>query len=143
MNRRLLFIEDDEDDVYVIQNALQRVGIHETMHFVRHGKEAVEYLQPFTVTDTLGSSSLPKLIFLDLNMPLMNGLEFLQWRRQQPVLQTIPVIVLTSSESPQDIIDAYGLGANAYLVKPMSVAELSALLKSIQAFWLTHNRFTN
>jgi CheY-like chemotaxis protein len=89
------------------------------------------------------STSLPKLIFLDLNMPLMNGLEFLQWRSQRPELQTIPVIVLTSSENPQDVIDAYRLGANAYLVKPMSVTELSSLLKSIQAFWLTHNRFTH
>jgi CheY-like chemotaxis protein len=143
MNRLLLFIEDDEDDIYVMQNALERVGIHETMHFVRHGKEAVEYLQSCTVPGSHSPTSLPKMIFLDLNMPLMNGLEFLGWRSQQPALQTIPVVVLTSSESRQDIIDAYRLGANAYLVKPMSVTEFSSLLKSIQAFWLTHNRFAD
>ena len=83
----------------------------------------------------------PDCIFLDLNMPLMNGFEFLQWRRQQPVVSRIPVLILTSSENPQDIVDAYRLGANAYLVKPMAVPDLSSLLTSIHAFWFTHNHF--
>lgn len=140
MNRHLLFIEDDEDDIYIIRNTLEREGISANTHFVQNGKMAVEYLEILT-NDTSSSRSLPMLIFLDLNMPLMNGMEFLQWRRQQPALQTIPVLVLTSSNSPKDISDAYSLGANAYLVKPMSVAELSSLLKSVQDFWLTHNRY--
>lgn len=141
MKHTMLFVEDDEDDVYVIQNSLNRVGIHEPRHFVQNGKVAVEYLQSLSSAGDLGQDLLPKIIFLDLNMPLMNGLEFLQWRRQQPALCTIPVVILTSSENPQDIADAYQLGANAYLVKPMAVTELSSLLESIRAFWLTHNRF--
>ena len=139
MNRHLLFIEDNEDDVYIIRNTLEREGIRENTHFVGNGKLAVEYLESLA-RNTSQPEPLPALIFLDLNMPLMNGLEFLQWRREQPDLQTVPVLVLTSSDSQRDIADAYKLGANAYLVKPMSVAEFSALLKSVHQFWLTYNR---
>jgi CheY-like chemotaxis protein len=141
MNYTMLFIEDDEDDVYVIETSLDRVGIHEPRHFLANGKMAVEYFESLTSSSNSGQNLLPKIILLDLNMPLMNGLEFLEWRRQQATVSTIPVVVLTSSENPQDIVDAYRLGANAYLVKPMAMVEFSSLLKSIHAFWLTHNRF--
>jgi CheY-like chemotaxis protein len=141
MSRTLLFIEDDEDDVYVIENTLERVGISESVHFVQNGKMAVEYLRTCSTSGLSGQNLLPSLIFLDLNMPVMNGLEFLQWRHQEPEIQMIPVIVLTSSDSHQDMLDAYRLGANAYVVKPVAAAELSALLKAVQAFWLTHNRY--
>jgi CheY-like chemotaxis protein len=140
MKRPLLFIEDDEDDVYIIRRTLEREEIYENTHFVQNGQMAVEYLEPLT-TGTLTSNALPLIIFLDLNMPLMNGLEFLQWRREQPVLQMVPVLVFTSSDNRQDIINAYQLGANAYLIKPMSVSELSSLLKSVQSFWLNQNRY--
>ncbi len=140
MNRQLLFIEDDEDDAYIIRHALKREGIQESLHFVNNGKMAVEYLESLT-SDNLGSRSLPLIIFLDLNMPLMNGFEFLQWRRQQPAFQSVPVLVLSSSDNYHDINEAYNLGANAYLVKPMSVTDLSAVLKAVQSFWLTHNRY--
>lgn len=141
MNHTMLFIEDDEDDVYVIETSLDRAGIQGSRHFVQNGKMAVEYFESLASAGNLGQDLYPKIIFLDLNMPLMNGLEFLQWRRQHPTVSLIPVLVLTSSENPQDVADAYRLGANAYLVKPMAMAELSSLLKSIHAFWLTHNRF--
>jgi CheY-like chemotaxis protein len=140
MNRQLLFIEDDEDDAYIIRHALKREGIQESLHFVNNGKMAVEYLESLT-SDNLGSRSLPLIIFLDLNMPLMNGFEFLQWRREQPAFQSVPVLVLSSSDSYHDINEAYNLGANAYLVKPMSVTDLSSVLKAVQSFWLTHNRY--
>lgn len=141
MNHTMLFIEDDEDDVYVIETSLDRAGIQESRHVVQNGKMAVEYFESLASAGNLAQDLYPKIIFLDLNMPLMNGLEFLQWRRQHPTVSSIPVLVLTSSENPQDVVDAYRLGANAYLVKPMAMTELSSLLKSIHAFWLTHNRF--
>ena len=141
MNRYLLFVEDDEDDIFIIRNTLEREGIRENTHFVHNGKMAVEYLESLNL-EIPASTALPQLIFLDLNMPLMNGLEFLRWRQQQPALQSVPVLVLTSSDNHRDIADAYRLGANAYLVKPMSVAEMASMIKSVHEFWLKHNRYT-
>lgn len=138
----LLFIEDDEDDIFIIRRTLERNEIVANTNFVKNGQMAVEYIES-CLAGTLSDNALPALIFLDINMPLMNGFEFLQWRREQPALQYIPILMLTSSDSPHDIAAAYALGANAYLVKPVSSSELSSILKSAHEFWLTHNRYTN
>jgi len=139
VNRPLLFVEDDEDDIFIIRSTLEREGIGTNTNFVENGQMAVKYLES-CLTSSLSANAFPALIFLDINMPLMNGFEFLKWRREQPALQSIPVLMLTSSDSQHDISAAYELGANAYLVKPMSVSELSSLLKSAHEFWLNHNR---
>lgn len=139
-NRPLLFVEDDEDDIFIIRSTLERAGISTNTNFVKNGQMAVEYIES-CLADTFSANALPALIFLDINMPLMNGLEFLQWRREQPALHSIPVLMLTSSDSQHDITAAYEFGANAYLVKPVSSSELSSLLISAHEFWLTYNRY--
>ncbi|HEY0433710.1 MAG TPA: response regulator [Chitinophagaceae bacterium] len=135
MSGHILFVEDDSDDVFLIQHAAKNAGLTQRLHFSANGKEAVEYLLPLVNSPAL----LPSLIFLDLNMPLMGGLEFLNWMRSQAALQTIPVIILTTSENPADIAAAYKAGANAFLVKPSVISELANMLIRATTLWLKDN----
>jgi two-component system, response regulator len=123
MSPTVLFVEDDADDVFLIQRACKSAQHDDPKEYLPNGKAAVDYLSQ-TVAQ---GRSLPRLIFLDLNMPLMGGLEFLSWLRNQPLLRNIPVVVLTTSVNPQDLATAYRSGANAYLVKPSSISELDLM----------------
>jgi CheY-like chemotaxis protein len=143
MYRSLLFVEDDEDDIFAIKRILGRMDVRASDHSERNGKAAVEYLNSIVSADNAHATQFPHLIFLDLNMPLMNGLEFLRWLRSQPNMSTIPVVVLTSSANPSDIQLAYQSGANAYLVKPTSSEKFSNLLSAAQSFWLEHNQYVD
>ena len=134
MNHKILFVEDDQDDVFLIERACKTAGLDERRGFLHDGKAAVDYL-----AEAMGGS-LPALIFLDLNMPLMGGLEFLRWMRAEVSFENIPVLVLTTSENPQDIKSAYQAGANAYLVKPTAIAEFAKMIGCATQFWLDFNR---
>ena len=133
-----LFIEDDEDDVLLLEHALKKAGINERKQFLANGRRAVEFLERGT---SASSNRSPFLIFLDLNMPEMNGFDFLQWLRGNEAYQTTPVFILSTSENPRDIKRAYELQANAYLVKGNTLGELIAMLTSAHRFWATYNRF--
>jgi len=134
LSRRILFVEDDKDDVFLIQYACKRAGITEPMSFVENGQRAVAYLQ------AVGTADAPSLIFLDLNMPVMSGFDFLRWLRHHDKWRNVPVIVLTTSQNPADIASAYELGANAYVVKPSDPVELIEMFGAARTFWLTHNQ---
>jgi CheY-like chemotaxis protein len=138
MNQHVLFVEDDADDVFLIERAWKKAGLdNHATNFASNGKEAIEYL-----SQSASTTSRPQVIFLDLNMPLMGGLEFLSWLRSQPHLETIPVVVLTTSANPADISAAYNNGTNAYVIKPSAIADFSALFRSAADFWLGFNKLT-
>jgi len=131
----LLFVEDDEDDVFMLKHVCKRIGIEGT-NFAANGRQAIEYL---TAWFRQAGDEYP-IIFLDINMPEMNGFEFLRWLRGEAALPAIPVIILSTSESPQDMITAYKLGANAYLVKASALEELATMLGAAHNFWSRFNR---
>ena len=83
---------------------------------------------------------MPRLLLLDLKMPLMGGFEVLEWVRQQPGLRRLLVIVFTSSDQPQDINRAFDLGANSYLVKPNSFNQLKEIGLAMETYWVKLNR---
>ena len=141
MVKRVLIAEDDPSDVFFLQRAFSAAALPTTsLHFVKDGQEAIDYLEGEKAYSNRDAFPLPDLILLDLKMPRLNGFDVLDWLRKQPQLKRLLVTVLTSSDQPQDINRAYDLGANSYLLKPHSTEHLSDLVKHLQKYWLELNR---
>ena len=135
-NGHILVAEDDLTDAYFFERAFRRAGIPVTLHFVRDGQEAVDYLQGEGSFADRARHPVPQLVLLDLKMPRLNGFEVLDWVRKQPGLNGIVIIIFSSSDERRDKNRAFGLGANSYLVKPHSMAELTALVGQFKKYWL-------
>jgi len=136
----ILYVEDEETDVTLLQHVLTKTGIANPLRTVKDGKVAKDYLAGNPPFDDRWLHPLPGLVLLDLNLPYWSGFEVLEWIRQQSQLRRLPVVIFTSSSRPDDIARAYDAGANAYLVKPNALADLSALALALRDFWLIHNR---
>ncbi|MFE0510843.1 response regulator [Streptomyces sp. NPDC058964] len=124
----VLLVEDDVADAMLIQDALAERGARNLTQ-VSDGIEALDYLRD-------PDNERPDLIVLDLNMPRMNGREFLAVVKEDPDLRTIPVVVLTTSAAPDDVTGAYRHHANAYVTKPVNLEEFEAAVRSIDSFYL-------
>ena len=139
--RSILLVEDNEDDVFLMKRALKGAHISNPLHSVEDGQQAIDYLAgqgPFADREKY---PFPAIVFLDLKLPLKSGLEVLEWIRTQPPFENLIVLVLTSSNEPSDLKRAYSLGANSYLVKPPTAAQLLELAKAFKWYWLEFNRF--
>jgi CheY-like chemotaxis protein len=132
----LLYIEDEENDVFFMKMAFERTGLAHTLHSVSNGKEAIAYLAGHGPYSDRSRYPLPAVILLDLNLPLISGFEVLQWLRQQPHLERLPVVVFSSSGRPEDMKKAQELGANDYLLKPTSGMGFSDVARRMQERWL-------
>lgn len=126
----LLLAEDEESDMIIFRQAARRAGILNPLVHVRDGQEVIDYL------DGTATRPRPAIIFLDLKMPRMTGLETLAWLKCRPELASIPVIVLSSSPDKSDIQRATDSGAAEYHVKPHGLNELVILLKILREKWL-------
>jgi CheY-like chemotaxis protein len=130
----ILMVEDNEGDVLLTTEALKEAKVVTDLHVVRDGVEAIDFLYrkgPYS------AAPRPDLILLDLNLPRRDGRQVLAEIKQDPTLRHIPVVVLTSSSAEQDIVKAYDLHANCYIVKPVDLSSLIEVVKSIENFWLT------
>jgi CheY-like chemotaxis protein len=136
----ILYVEDEETDIMLLQHVFTRVGITNLLKTVKDGKEAKEYLAGNAPYGDRRQHPLPGLLLLDLNLPYWSGLEVLGWIRQQARLKWLPVVIFTSSRRPDDIVKAYEGGANGYLVKPNSLADLTTMVQSLRDFWLLQNQ---
>ncbi len=139
MNRHILLVEDNEDDVFLMEQAKKRAGVTSPMHVVDHGAKAIAYLNGEEEFGDRQKFPIPNLVLLDLKLPYVTGHEVLRWIRRESRFQTMLVIVLTSSGDSMDIDTAYRLGANSYLVKPSTVDELRDLVGSLADYWLRRN----
>lgn len=137
----ILLVEDNEDDVFLMKRALQTAGIVNPLHVVEDGQQALDYLSGKGIFADRLSHPLPAVIFLDLKLPLLLGLDVLSWIRSQPELASTVVVVLTSSNEPSDLKEAYRLGANSYVVKPPTADQLLDLAKAFKWYWLEFNQF--
>jgi CheY-like chemotaxis protein len=135
----ILHIENEQDDVFIVQRALKRVGIDNPTVHVENGELAVDYLSGCTPITDKTENRLPCLVLLDLSMPRMGGIEVLRWIRSQPIIKRMIVLVLTSSQNQSDITAAYDNGANGYLVKPIGIPEFQKVLASLKTYWLESN----
>jgi CheY-like chemotaxis protein len=136
----ILLVEDDYNDVLLIQRAFRKVEIEPPLAIVSDGDEAIAYFTrqgKYTDTETYPT---PLMILLDLKLPRRSGLEVLAWIRQHPQFKRLLVVVLTSSQEHSDIAQAYDLGANSYLVKPINFNDFVTLIKLINAYWFQVNQ---
>jgi CheY-like chemotaxis protein len=125
----ILLVDDDDGDVLLIKEALSERGLARNLTVARDGVEAVQILQD-------PGRSTPDLILLDLNMPRMHGREVLATIKNDPALRHIPVVILTTSRSADDIVGSYALHANAYVSKPSEFDAFADRVREIDAFYL-------
>jgi CheY-like chemotaxis protein len=132
----ILVAEDDPTDAYFFERAFKRAGIPVTLHFVRDGQEVLDCLQGEGQFADRARHPLPQLLLLDLKMPRLDGFDVLKWVRKQRGMSDLMVVIFSSSDEPKHMDRAYGLGANSYLVKPHSMAELTALVGQFRKYWV-------
>ncbi len=140
MNPTILLIEDDENDVFFMQRAFEKVCPPVSLHVVRDGREALQYLFGEGEFSDRERFPVPCLTLLDLNIPYVPGMEVLKRLREDAELQRLIVVVLTSSALESDMEEAYTLGANSYLTKPTEVDERLELAELLSKYWLRKNR---
>jgi CheY-like chemotaxis protein len=137
MNRNLtiLIAEDDENDVLLLHRALRKVGINNPIQVCRDGLEAINYLRGSDSYADRNKYPFPSVVFLDIKMPRKTGLDVLQWLKEHSECSVIPAIMLTSSREEKDIGQAYRLGANSYIVKPLKFEEFCEMVKMVYDYW--------
>ena len=126
--RPILLVEDDQVDAMTVQRALKDINVTNRLDIVGDGEEALAFLRD-------PENERPCIILLDLNMPLMNGIEFLQVAKQDEALRRIPVVVLTASTEEQDKVDSFNLGVAGYMVKPVDYGQFVEVVKTIDLYW--------
>ena len=129
----ILLVEDSETDAELTLEALKQGKLQNTVHHVKDGEEALRYLR---CEGEFSDARRPDLILLDLNMPRVDGREVLRQVREDESLKVIPIVVLTTSSHDKDILESYGLSANSYIVKPVSLNSFFDVVKEISNFWV-------
>ncbi len=135
----LMLVEDDPNDALLLERAFRKAGLLYPLNIVRDGDQAVDFLQGTGKYKDRVKYPLPGLMLLDLKLPRRSGHEVLKWVRSRPGLKRLPVIVLTSSSEPRDIVAAYDEGTNSYLVKPSNAELLAQMVAQLEKYWLTLN----
>ena len=130
----ILLAEDNPNDVFLVQRALQELGIANPLAVARDGLEALQYLTGEGQYSDRERFPLPMLVLLDLDMPLMTGFDVLGCLRRAPEFKDVPVVVFTGSSLSPDVARAYRLGANSFLVKPADIEQLKGSLKETIQF---------
>lgn len=133
-NLQILIAEDDADDRYLIGTAFAEKGYSEKIDFVENGVELLSYLENILITSP-DEKNLPCVILLDLNMPKKDGREALKELKQHPIFKKIPVIVFTTTKNEIEIKRCYELGANSYVVKPLTFDDLLMVVENIRSYW--------
>jgi CheY-like chemotaxis protein len=124
----ILLVEDDLIDIMTLKRGLKEIHVHNPLYVRHDGEAALEFLRD-------PKEPSPALIFLDLNMPRMNGIEFLQIIKNDPHWRIIPVVVFTTSQEEQDRLASFALGVAGYIVKPLSYPDFVEHLKVIYQYW--------
>ncbi len=131
----ILVAEDDEDDRLLMQEALEENRLANDLHFVEDGEELMDFLcRQGRYLDPV-KSPRPSLILLDLNMPKKDGREALHEIKASPDLRNIPIVVLTTSKSEEDILRTYDLGVSSFIAKPVTFESMVQIMKTLGRYW--------
>lgn len=131
----IVLADDDEDDRLLAQDAMEAAGSTYDCYTVCDGQELLDFLRHTGKFATLESYTLPSVILLDLNMPILDGRETLKLLKQDPILSAIPVVILSTSANDEDIEQGYNLGASSYMVKPTEFQTLVNMMKTFNDYW--------
>ncbi|HXH98971.1 MAG TPA: response regulator [Sphingobacteriaceae bacterium] len=132
----ILFAEDSEDDAMLTIRALKKGGFANKLHHVKDGAEALDFIFCRGDYTSRNFQHHPKLILMDLKMPKVSGMEALEKIKADPMLKSIPVVILTSSQEDPDIKNCYALGANSYIVKPVDSDKFFQSIKDLGLYWM-------
>jgi CheY-like chemotaxis protein len=135
----ILLVEDNPDDRELTIRTLRLSGIANRIEVATTGAEAVDFLFGEGVYSHRDTSQQPRVILLDLKLPLLSGVEVLRRIRAEPKLQKVPVVILTSSSEERDLNECYALGANSYIVKPVDFGQFSEAIRALGLYWLLLN----
>lgn len=138
----ILLVEDNPDDELLTLRALKKSNILNKVVVARDGVEALDYLFGTGTYAERDTRLLPQVVLLDLKLPKMDGLEVLRQIRASELTALLPVVVLTSSDEEQDIVDSYRLGANSYIRKPVDFARFTEAVQQLGLYWLVLNQNT-
>lgn len=139
MTAEILLVEDNADDVELTLRALKKNHVTNRVAVVQDGAEALEYLFATGRYADRSISSLPKVVLLDLKLPLVSGTEVLRRCKGDERTSQIPIVVLTSSREEPDIQTCYELGANSYIVKPVDFQQFTEAVRQVGLYWLLLN----
>ena len=129
----IYMVEDNPGDVRLTQEILKQSSLQSNLRVAYDGEEALDYLM--SLDESLETEPIPHVILLDLNLPKKSGTDVLTVLKAHDKLKRIPVVVLTSSESEQDVVTCYSLHANSYITKPIDLDDFSNVINSLQKFW--------
>lgn len=135
----ILLVEDREEDAELAIMAMKEHHLMNNLKWVRDGQEAIDFLFGSDDNQSKQWKNRPKVVLLDLKMPKVGGLEVLKKIRSTPETQTMPVVVLTTSREEQDMVEAYNLGVNSYIIKPVDFMQFTQSIKEIGLYWLILN----
>ena len=135
----ILLVEDNPEDLELTERALRRANLTNSIHIVRDGAEALDFLfsEGEYAARKMGES--PKIILLDLKLPKIDGLQVLKRIKTDPRTRSIPVVMLTSSKEQNDVVESYDLGVNSYIVKPVNFERFAAAVRDVGMYWLLLN----
>lgn len=136
----ILLVEDNPDDVELALHALKRNNFSNSIHVVRDGVEALEYIFGTGAHEGRNLGNVPRVILLDLKLPRIDGLEVLRRIKADERTCMIPVVVLTSSREERDIVESYQLGVNSYIVKPVDFQQFTEAVRELGMYWLLLNQ---
>ncbi len=131
----ILMADDDEDDCMLASEALTETRLQYELYFVKDGEELMDYLYQRGKYTNPNNAPTPGLILLDLNMPKKDGREALREIKTNPTFRHIPIVILTTSKAEEDIQLSYSLGANSFIIKPVTFASLVEVMKTIGKYW--------
>ena len=136
----ILLVEDNPQDLELTQRALRKANLTDCVHIARDGAEALEFLFCEGAYGTRNIENGPKVILLDLKLPKLGGLQVLKRVKSDPRTKAIPVVVLTSSKEPKDLVESYRLGVNSYIVKPVNFEQFAAAVQEVGTYWVLLNQ---
>lgn len=135
----ILLVEDNRMDIELTLDAFHEARLTNTIHVARTGQEALDYLFGRDLFADREAYPFPRLVLLDLKLPGIDGFEVLRQVKTTPVLKRLPVVILTSSKEEGDRALSYDIGANSYLVKPVSFEGFLSVVRQIEGYWVTLN----